>query len=70
MEQKRRGRPPKTVERTVDWEALAKNLQAALERQIDENEQLEKQKDQLSSNILKLIGVIEYLELKNGNPKL
>lgn len=70
MEQKRRGRPPKTAERTVDWETLAKNLQAALERQIDENEQLEKQKDQLSSNVLKLIGVIEYLELKNGNPKL
>ncbi len=68
MEQKRRGRPPK--KQAVDWEALAKNLQAALERQIDENEQLEKQKDQLSSNVLKLIGVIEYLELKNGNPKL
>ena len=70
MEQKRRGRPAKTAARTVDWEALAKNLQAALERQIDENERLEKQKDQLSANVLKLVGVIEYLELKNGNPKL
>ena len=70
MEQKRRGRPPKTAERTVDWEALAKNLQLALEKEMDETEQLQKKVDQLSSNVLKLIGVIEYLELKNGNPKL
>lgn len=70
MEQKRRGRPPKTVERTVDWEALAKNLQLALEKEVDETEQLQKKVDQLSANVLKLMGVIEYLELKNGNPKL
>jgi len=54
----------------VDWEALAKNLQIALEREIDDNEQLQKEKDALQSNVLKLIGVIEYLELKNGNHKL
>jgi hypothetical protein len=70
MVQKQRGRPRKIPEQTVDWEALAKNLQIALEREIDDNERLEKQKDQLSANVLKLMGVIEYLELKNGNPKL
>jgi len=54
----------------IDWEALAKNLQLALEREIDDTEQLQKKVDQLSANLLKLMGVIEYLELKNGNPKL
>ena len=68
VEQKRRGRPAKA--QSVDWEALAKNLQIALEKEIDESEQLQKKVDQLSANILKLMGVIEYLELKNGNPKL
>jgi len=70
MEQKRRGRPRKITEVHVDWEALAKNLQLALEREIDDTEQLQKKVDQLSANQLKLMGVIEYLELKNGNPKL
>ena len=42
----------------------------ALEKEIDDNERLEKQKDQISANVLKLIGVIEYLEQKHGNPKL
>jgi hypothetical protein len=70
MEQKRRGRPRKIPEMHVDWEALAKNLQLALEREIDDTEQLQKKVDQLSANVLKLMGVIEYLELKNGNPKL
>lgn len=62
---KRRGRPPKPA--TPDWEALCKKLQEALERQIDETEELEKQRDLLSSNVLKLMGVVEYLERKNGN---
>lgn len=70
MVQKQRGRPRKIPEQAVDWEALAKNLQLALEREIDDGEQLQKKVDQLSANALKLIGVIEYLELKNGNPKL
>ena len=70
MEQKRRGRPRKMPEMHVDWEALAKNLQLALEREVDDTEQLQKKVDQLSANVLKLMGVIEYLELKNGNPKL
>ena len=70
MTQKQRGRPRKIPEQVVDWEALAKNLQLALEREVDDTEQLQKKVDQLSANVLKLMGVIEYLELKNGNPKL
>jgi hypothetical protein len=70
MVQKQRGRPRKTQDQVVDWEALAKNLQIALEREIDDGEQLQKKVDQLSANVLKLMGVIEYLEIKNGNPKL
>jgi hypothetical protein len=57
-------------EQVVDWEALAKNLQLALEREVDDTEQLQKKVDLLSSNVLKLIGVVEYLERKIGNPKL
>jgi hypothetical protein len=70
MVQKQRGRPRKMPEQTVDWEALAKNLQIALEREVDDTEQLQKKIDQLSANLLKLMGVIEYLEIKIGNSKL
>ena len=60
----------KIPEQKVDWEALAKNLQIALEREVDESEQLQKDKDQISLQLVKAIGVIEYLERKHGNPKL
>ena len=70
MVQKQRGRPRKIPDMPVDWEALAKNLQLALEREIDDGEQLQKKVDQLSANVLKLMGVVEYLERKIGNPKL
>ena len=70
MEQKQRGRPRKIPEMPFDWEALAKNLQLALEREIDDGEQLQKKVDLLSVNVLKLAGVVEYLERKIGNPKL
>ena len=62
---KKRGRPAK--QKPIDWEDLCRKVQDSLERQIDENEQLEKQRDLLSSNVLKLMGVIEYLERKHGN---
>jgi len=68
MVEKQRGRPRK--EQAVDWEALAKNLQIALEREIDDSEQLQKKIDLLSANVLKLAGVVEYLERKIGNSKL
>jgi hypothetical protein len=70
MVQKQRGRPRKIAEIPVDWEALAKNLQLALEREVDDTEQLQKKVDQLSANVLKLMGIVEYLEMKIGNPKL
>jgi hypothetical protein len=70
MVQKQRGRPRKIQEQVVDWEALAKNLQLALEREVDDTEQLQKKVDQLSANVLKLMGIVEYLEMKIGNPKL
>lgn len=70
MVQKQRGRPRKIPEMPVDWEALAKNLQLALEREVDDTEQLQKKVDLLSVNVLKLAGVVEYLEKKIGNPKL
>jgi hypothetical protein len=66
MVQKQRPRK----EQAVDWEALAKNLQIALEREIDDGEQLQKKIDLLSANVLKLAGVVEYLERKIGNSKL
>jgi len=66
MVQKQRPRK----EQAVDWEALAKNLQIALEAEIDEGEQLQKKIDLLSANVLKLAGVVEYLERKIGNSKL
>ena len=62
---KQRGRT--TKKQDPNWEDLCKKLQQALEKQLDENEQLEKQRDLLSSNVLKLMGVIEYLERKHGN---
>ena len=51
----------------TDWHDLAKKLQAALERQVDENEQLEEEIEDLNQTIMKQLAVIEYLEKKNGN---
>lgn len=51
----------------TDWHDLAKKLQAALERQVDENQQLEEEIEDLNNKILDQLAVIEYLEKKNGN---
>lgn len=51
----------------VDWHDLAKKLQAALETQFDENEQLEEEIEDLNNKILDQLAVIEYLEKRNGN---
>ena len=51
----------------TDWYDLAKKLQAALESQFDENEQLEEEIEDLNNKILDQLAVIEYLEKKNGN---
>lgn len=71
MEPKRRGRPPKA--KPVNWEALCKKLQKALEKEIDEGEgmrkelvaQLREAQKQAHDNSVELIkakGIIEYLE--------
>jgi len=73
MEQKRRGRPPKV--KPTNWEALCKNLQKALEKEIDEGELLrkeltaklravQKQAHDNSVELIKAKGIIEYLEIK------
>jgi cell division protein FtsB len=51
----------------TDWHDLAKKLQAALEAQVDENEQLEEEIEDLNNKILDQLAVIEYLEKRNGN---
>jgi cell division protein FtsB len=51
----------------IDWHDLATKLQAALEDQFDENEQLEEEIEDLNNKILDQLAVIEYLEKRNGN---
>ena len=51
----------------TDWHDLAKKLQVALEKQVDENQQLEEEIEDLNNKILDQLAVIEYLEKKNGN---
>lgn len=54
----------------VDWHDLAKKLQAALERQVDENEQLEEEIEDLNHRIMEQLAVIKYLEKRNGNDSI
>lgn len=51
----------------VDWEALAKNLQQALAKEMKENEMLEADNIALTRGAIKLEGIIQYLESKFGN---
>jgi cell division protein FtsB len=51
----------------TDWHDLAKKLQVALEKQVDENQQLEEEIEDLNRKILDQLAVIEYLEKKNGH---
>jgi cell division protein FtsB len=50
----------------VDWHDLAKKLQAALERQVTENELLEEEIEDLNQQVMEQLAVIKYLEKKNG----
>jgi len=54
----------------VDWHDLAKKLQVALEKQVDENQQLEEEIEDLNRKILDQLAVIEYLEKRNGNDSI
>lgn len=61
---KKRGRPSKSQ---INWEALAKNLQQALAKEIKENDELRDQNTKLITQGIKLLGAIEYLENSRGN---
>jgi hypothetical protein len=52
---------------SINWEALAKNLQQALAAEIKENDGLRNHNAQLITQGIKLLGTIEYLESKRGN---
>ena len=58
---------PRKSTNTINWEALAKNLQQALAAEIKENDELRKHNTQLITQGIKLLGAIEYLESKRGN---
>jgi hypothetical protein len=58
----------------TDWEKLSKNLQSALNIQIEENIYLENEVDELTEDLKRmeimnhqLYGVVTYLERKLGN---
>ena len=46
----------------VDWERLCKQLQAALAKEMCENQDLEAERDRLLMEMIELKGVIKYLE--------
>jgi len=59
---RRPGRPRK--QRVTDWEQICMNLKSALQGQIEENERLVVRNGALVQQNTKLLGVIEYLEIK------
>lgn len=61
----RKPRKPRTPK--VNWEQLAKQLQQALAKEIKDNQQLESFNMEMTKRVLKLQGIIEYLETKLGN---
>ena len=54
----------KSVENRIDWEKLAKNLQAALASEMKENESLTKRIDEYEKETYRQEGIIRYLESK------
>lgn len=60
----------KTRGNEVDWESLAKHLQAALKKEISDSERLAKELEEATDNMLMLKGIIVYLEmqLERSNP--
>ena len=64
---KKSQRKPRAVKAKVDWEQLAKNLQVALASEIKENDELKKEIERLRISVIKMGGVIEFLEIKRGN---
>ena len=64
---KKSQRKPRAVKIKVDWENLAKNLQVALASEIKENDGLKKEIERLRISVIKMGGVIEFLEIKRGH---
>ena len=64
---KKSQRKPRAVKKKIDWEVLAKQLQQALASEIKENDGLKKEVERLRISIVKMGGVIEFLEIKRGN---
>ena len=64
---KKSQRKPRAVKIKVDWEKLAKNLQVALASEIKENDGLKKEIERLRISVIKMGGVIEFLEIKRGH---
>lgn len=60
-------KPRKLRKIKVDWEKLAKQLQQALAMEIKENDAFKKQLGEANTTIVKLQGIIEYLEIKRGH---
>lgn len=58
---------PKPKKQKVNWEVLAKQLQQALASEIKENDGLKKEVERLRISVIKMGGVIEFLEIKRGN---
>lgn len=51
----------------INWEVLAKQLQQALAKEIKENDSLKKEVERLRISVIKMGGVIEFLEIKRGH---
>ena len=57
----------KDTAQKVNWEVLAKQLQQALAKEIQENDGLKKEVERLRISVIKMGGVIEFLEIKRGH---
>lgn len=57
----------KTSRSKTDWEALARNLQLALEKEIDESEILQRELDAAIEALYAHTLAIRYLRNKNGH---
>lgn len=66
-EGKKKVRKPRAVKPKIDWEVLAKQLQQALAKEIQENDKLKAELSQANRALVQMSGIIQYLEGKRGN---
>lgn len=62
-----KGSTNKEKQPKINWEVLAKQLQQALASEIKENDELKKELERLRISVIKMGGVIEFLEIKRGH---